>query len=176
MDTPRSIGVMQISVPGSGSAAKKDSDLTLKRFLRHPVEEAFNEFVSVETAKGESFDTNSVNLQFKNGIVASIFTSYATPLVENIVIIGTNGFIIIKDNKMELFHPRDTFDKNGLFTNPKNKEEIDLSFQNIGKDSLEKSINHFLEHLENSKSFDITYFDTCVYTNKLILDLEEKKL
>ena len=124
---------------------------------------------------GTSFDTNSVNLQFKNGIVSSIFTSYATPLVENIVIIGTNGFIIIKDNKMELFHPRDTFDKNGLFTNPKNKEEIDFSFQNIGKDSLEKSIGYFLEHLKNSKSFDITYFDTCVYTNKLILDLEEKK-
>ena len=34
---------MQINVPGSGSAAKKHSDLTLNRFLRHPVEEAFND-------------------------------------------------------------------------------------------------------------------------------------
>ena len=125
---------------------------------------------------GTSFDTNSVTLQFENGVVSSIFTSYTTPLVENIVILGTNGFIIIKDNKMELCYPRDTFDKDGLFTNPKNKEEIDFNFQTIGEDSLKKSINHFLEYLENSKSFDITYFDTCVYTNKLILDLEEKKL
>ena len=53
---------MQISVPGSDSDTKKDSGLTLNRFLRHPVEEAFNEFVSAETVKGESFDTNSFGL------------------------------------------------------------------------------------------------------------------
>ena len=34
---------MQISVPGSSSTAKKDSGLPLNRFLRHPVEEAFND-------------------------------------------------------------------------------------------------------------------------------------
>ena len=48
---------MQINVPGSGSAAKKDSAPTLNRFLRHLVEEAFNEFVSVETVKSESVAT-----------------------------------------------------------------------------------------------------------------------
>ena len=58
----RSIGVMQINVPGSGSAAKKDSVLTFNSFLRHPVEESFDEFVLFDTAKGESFDTKSVGL------------------------------------------------------------------------------------------------------------------
>ena len=48
---------MQINVPGSGSAAKKDSAPTLNRFLRHLAEEALNEFVSVETVKSESFTT-----------------------------------------------------------------------------------------------------------------------
>ena len=43
MDKPRSIGVTQISVHGSGNAPKKDSALTLNRFIRHPVEEAFND-------------------------------------------------------------------------------------------------------------------------------------
>ena len=62
MDTPRSIGVMQISVHGSVSDAKKDLGLSLKRFLRYLVEEAFNEFVSVETVKGELFDTNLFGL------------------------------------------------------------------------------------------------------------------
>jgi len=123
---------------------------------------------------GTSFDTNSVNLQFENGMVASIFTSYATPLVENIVIVGTNGFAIIKDGKIEISYPRDTFDENGLFTNPKNKEEIDFSFQTNGKNSLKKSVDYFLECLKESKSFEITYFDTCIYTNRLILDLEEE--
>ena len=32
---------MQISVPGSSNDAKKESGLSLNRFLRHPVEEAF---------------------------------------------------------------------------------------------------------------------------------------
>jgi hypothetical protein len=53
---------MQINVPGSGSAAKKDSAPILNRFLRHPVEEAFNEFVSVETVKSESFATTILEL------------------------------------------------------------------------------------------------------------------
>ena len=123
---------------------------------------------------GTSFDTNSVNLQFENGMVASIFTSYATPLVENIVIVGTNGFAIIKDGKIEISYPRDTFDENGLFTNPKNKEEIDFSFQTNGKNSLKKSMNYFLDHLKNSQMFELTNFDIAIYSNKLVLEMEEK--
>ena len=124
---------------------------------------------------GTSYDTNSVNLQFENGVVASIFTSYATPLIENIVIVGTNGFIVIKDNKMEIFYPRDTFDKNGLFTKPKNQQGIEFNFQSNGKDSLKKSVNYFLEHIKKSEGFDISYFNMCVTSNKLVLDLEDDK-
>ena len=123
---------------------------------------------------GTSFDTNSVNLQFENGMVASIFTSYATPLVENIVIVGTNGFAIIKDGKIEISYPRNTFDENGLFTNPKNKEEIDFSFQTNGKNSLKKSMNYFLDHLKNSQMFELTDFDIAIYSNKLVLEMEKK--
>ena len=123
---------------------------------------------------GTSFDTNSVNLQFENGMVASIFTSYATPLVENIIIVGTNGFAIIKDGKIAISYPRDTFDENGLFTNPKNKEEIDFSFQTNGKNSLKKSMNYFLDHLKNSQMFELTDFDIAIYSNKLVLEMEKK--
>ena len=123
---------------------------------------------------GTSFDTNSVNLQFENGMVASIFTSYATPLVENIVIVGTNGFAIIKDGKIDISYPRDTFDENGLFTNPKNKEEIDFSFQTNGKNSLKKSMNYFLDHLKNSQMFELTNFDIAIYSIILVLEMEKK--
>ena len=122
---------------------------------------------------GTSFDTNSVNLQFESGVVASIFTSYATPLVENIVIVGTNGFIVITDGKMEISYPRDTFDENGLFTNPKNKEEIIFSFQINGKNSLKNSMNYFLNHLRNSQLFELKDFDTSVYSNKITLEMEK---
>ena len=122
---------------------------------------------------GTSFDTNSVNLQFENGVVASIFTSYSTPLLENIVIVGTNGFILISDGMMKVSYPRDTFDENGLFTNPKNKDEIAFSFQIDGKNSLKNSMNYFLNHLINSQLFELMYFDTSVYSNKIILNMEE---
>lgn len=122
---------------------------------------------------GTSFDTNSVNLQFESGVVASIFTSYATPLVENIVIVGTNGFIVIADGKMKISYPRDTFDENGLFTNPKNKEEIIFSFQINGKNSLKNSMNYFLNHLRNSQLFELKDFDTSVYSNKITLEMEK---
>ena len=62
MDTRRFTGDMHINVPGSGSAAKKDSVQTIDRFFRHLVEEVFNEFVSVETAKSESFATDIFDL------------------------------------------------------------------------------------------------------------------
>ena len=122
---------------------------------------------------GTSFDTNSVNLQFESGVVSSIFTSYATPLVDNIVIVGTNGFIVITDGKVEISYPRDTFDENGLFTNPKNKEEIIFSFQINGKNSLKNSMNYFLNHLRNSQLFELKDFDTSVYSNKITLEMEK---
>jgi len=122
---------------------------------------------------GTSFDTNSVNLQFENGVVSSIFTSYSTPLIENIVIIGTNGFITITNGKMEISYPRDTFDDNGLFANPKNKEEIAFSLHTNGKNSLKNSINYFLNHLRNSQLFELTYFDTSVYSTKITLEMEK---
>ena len=37
--------------------AEEENRAINSKFLRHPVEEAFNEFVSVETAKSESFAT-----------------------------------------------------------------------------------------------------------------------
>ena len=122
---------------------------------------------------GTSFDTASVNLQFESGVVASIFTSYATPLVENIIIVGTNGYIVITEGKMEILYPRDTFDDNGLFTNPENKEKTAYSFQNDGKNSLKKAVNYFLNHLKNSKLFELEYFDTSVYSNKIVLEMEK---
>ena len=69
---------------------------------------------------------------------------------------------------MEILYPRDTFDDNGLFTNPENKEKTAYSFQNDGKNSLKKAVNYFLNHLKNSKLFELEYFDTSVYSNKIV--------
>ena len=123
---------------------------------------------------GTSYDTNSINLEFEGGIGVSIFTSYATPLIDSIIIIGTNGLIILEDEYMNISYPRDTFDDNGLFKKPEIKERIHLDIQSDFKDSITNSVNYFLEHLRNSQKFDIDFFNTCVYSNKLVLDIEKK--
>ena len=122
---------------------------------------------------GTSYDTNSVMLHFQSGIVASIFTSYATPLIDNMIIIGTDGYVIIKDNVLELNFPRDTFDSNGLFTKPKIHQEIEFNFQSIIDNSLRTSVDYFVQNIEKGIPFDSTNFDKAIYTNKLVLDLEK---
>ena len=106
-------------------------------------------------------------------VIGAAFGKIVSSLVENIVIVGTNGFVVLTDGKMEISYPRDTFDENGLFTNPKNKEKIAFSFQITGKNSLKNSMNYFLNHLRNSQLFELNDFDTSVYSNKITLEMEK---
>jgi len=130
-------------------------------------------FPSLVSENGTSFDTSYVILRYQNGVTLSILNSYATPLINDISIIGTNGRLTIRNNHLEIQSPRDVFDENGLFTNPENKEKTTYSFQNDGKNSLKKAVNYFLNHLTNSKLFELEYFDTSVYSNKIVLEMEK---
>ena len=132
-------------------------------------------FPRLVSNNGTSYDTNSVILEFKNGIACSIFTSYATPLIENIIIVGTNGFITIRDNTLEIFSPRDSFDENGLFKKPSSEYIDNFNFGKSVQESLKKSINYFLEHVEKSKKFDLNNFEKSILSNKLALILQSKR-
>lgn len=121
---------------------------------------------------GTSFDTSLVNLKFKTGLVVSIFNSYATPAIENITIIGTNGYMVFGNETMQIFSPRDSFDENGLFVKPKCEVKNEFSFSVNGKKSLENSLNYFLAHIENSEKFDTRDFDTSIISNKAVLELK----
>ena len=131
-----------------------------------------NYFPRLISKNGSSFDTNSISLEFDNGLSSSIFTSYATPLIEHIMIIGTTGYIVIENDKLELFSPRDTFDDDGLFMKPKNKLVLDFNFRNSIQKSLENSLNYFLKHVKQSKGFDISQYKNSIISNKLVLSLQ----
>ncbi len=131
-----------------------------------------NYFPSLVSNNGSSYDTNSVILQFENKVTSLIFTSYATPLIEDILIIGTNGYITIKDNILKIFSPRDTFDKNGLFVKPKSEDALDFDLGDSIQKSLKDSLNYYLKHIKNSEKFDLLHYETSIYSNKLILSLE----
>ena len=123
---------------------------------------------------GTSYDTNSVILELENdGLVCSIFSSYATPLIDDIMIVGTNGFINIKDSKIEIFSPRDTFDDNGLFKKPPGELFNDFNFDASLHASLENSVNHYLDHVKNLEGFDLHDFETAILSNKLTLSISD---
>ena len=121
---------------------------------------------------GSSYDTNSLILKFENGITVSIFNSYVTPLIEDVVVIGTNSFVTIRDNAIEIFSPRDTFNENGLFTKPKNRTQTEFSFESNRIHALKSSVDYFLEHVKNSEGFEPAHFMTSINSNKLVLELE----
>ena len=64
---------------------------------------------------GSSFDSCHLLLSYENGITSSIFNSYASPLVNEICILGTNGILNIRNNELTIRCPRDTFDSKGFF-------------------------------------------------------------
>ena len=90
--------------------------------------EEIDYFPRLISKNGTSFDTSLLNLKFKTGTVASIFNSYATPSIENITIIGTNGNMTFDNKMVQVFSPRDSFDENGLFVKPKCVFKNEFSF------------------------------------------------
>ena len=131
---------------------------------------------SLVSKNGTSFDTSYVILRYENGTTLSIFNSYATPLINDISIIGTNGHLTIRNNHLQIQSPRDTFDKNGLFTNPPISFQSDFLISNDVENSLKKSLDYFISHVRETKNFDLKHFDTSMQTNRLILELKEFKL
>ena len=130
-------------------------------------------FPRLISKNGTSYDTGLVNIEFENGLVASIFNSYATPSVNDIIIIGTNGSIVFSDDTMQISSPRDSFDEKGLFIKPKCVIKTEFNFNSMIQDSLQKSLDYFLSHIENSEMFDISDFNKSIVSNSIVLSLEE---
>ena len=59
---------------------------------------------------GSSFDSCHLSLYLNSDISVSIFNSYATPIINEITVIGTNGILEIRNNELLIRNPRDTFD------------------------------------------------------------------
>jgi len=147
-------------------------DLILFNFGKY---NSANHFPRLISNNGTSFDTNSIVLQFENGLSSLIFSSYATPLVDNIMIIGTNGFITIKNDELKIFSPRDTFDNDKLFVTPESESLLNFNFKNMIEKSLQDSLNYYLRHVKNSEEFDISFYETSIISTKLVLTLQNSE-
>lgn len=131
---------------------------------------------SLVSKKGTSFDTSYIIIEYENNITLSVFNSYATPLINEISIIGTNGHLTIRNNKLEIYSPRDSFDKDGLFSNPQKICSVDFNLSNDVENSLKKSLDFFISRVKMQEDIPIKYFDTSTDTNKIILQLKDMKI
>jgi predicted dehydrogenase len=123
---------------------------------------------------GKSYDTNHTVIKYQSGIIASITNSYASPYINEISMIGTNGFFTLRNNNMILYSPRDTFDSAGFFKSPQIKRKNKFSMKNDYENSLKKSLNYFFTMIKSDKSTDLVHFQNSLMTNKLILNLSKK--
>lgn len=123
---------------------------------------------------GTSFDTAQITLEYNDGIIVNILTSYAAPLVNEISILGTNGFFTIRDNVASTYSPRDNFDNNGFFISPPLKDRNKFLMEEDYKKSLKKSLSYFIRTIEKKEVFDLSQFDSSILTNKTIINLHSQ--
>ena len=113
-----------------------------------------NYYPRLVSKNGDSYDTCRLTLETENTSIV-IYCSYANPKINEIVIIGTNGYITIRDNKKQIFSPRDTFDDKGFFIKPRMIDKESFNFENEYINSLEKSIGCFIDYVKNKKLIDL---------------------
>ena len=133
-------------------------------------------FPQLVSEKGTSFDTGYILLKYDNGITASIINSYAAPSITELMMIGTNGFLTIRNNEATLFSPRDTFNSKGDFTCPSALEQNQFNFEDEVTSSLEKSLEYFLTCIAENRPVPMNQFKSSIETNRFIIRLKTSKL
>lgn len=131
-------------------------------------------FPSLMSKNGSSYDTCNLSVQYVDGKTVSISNSYATPYINEIAIIGTNGVISISENQLNIRSPRDTFDEKGFFTAAPIISSQEFDTENEYDDSLKNSLSYFISKIEKGKPISLEHFKTSLETNRLILQLHNK--
>jgi len=131
-------------------------------------------FPSLVSENGTSFDTSNLLITYSNGVHLSILNSYAAPYLEDLLILGTNGYMRINNDELKIFSPRDTFTKDRFFTTPPIYKKQSFSLLSDYENSLQESLKLFFYKIKKHENFDIKDFDTSLLSNKIILELEQK--
>jgi hypothetical protein len=90
--------------------------------------------------------------------------------------IGTNGFLTIRNNEATLFSPRDTFNSEGDFTCPPALEQNQFNFEDEITSSLGKSLEYFLTCVAENRPVPTNQFKSSIETNRFIIRLKTSKL
>jgi predicted dehydrogenase len=130
-------------------------------------------YPSFMSKNGTSYDTCNLLIQFGDGKTTSVLNSYASPFIHEVLIIGINGIITIRDNQLKIYSPRDTFNENGSFTTPPIVLSNEFNLENVYADSLKNSLDYFISNVLNKQPINLDHFKTSLATNRLILELHD---
>jgi predicted dehydrogenase len=132
-------------------------------------------FPQLVSGKGTSFDTGHILLKYSNGVTASITNSYAAPSINEILMIGTNGFLTIRNNETTLFSPRDTFNSQGNFTSPPVLKQNTFNFEEEINNSQIRALEYFLMCVSEKRKIPIDQFQASIETNRFLIELKTSK-
>jgi len=119
----------------------------------------------------EKVDTAIIEMDWNDGPSAKIVTSYAAPLMFSIKIYGTNGFLSLDNHGIKLASPRDTFQENGLFKEPPEKELKYTSSASLYIDSLQKSFQYFIGFVQKQLPIDPISIQKSIETENLLNEI-----
>ncbi len=115
-------------------------------------------------------DTASIISTHKNGANSLIFVSYASPFIESMSLIGTNGLLEYSNNYLKIKSPRDTFSDDGLFISPKTIFQKKYDDDEFYLRSLKKELLFFLNLVQKQTPIPLDLFlrskEVCQFTLK----------
>lgn len=98
--------------------------------------------------------------------------NYSSPIsIDEIAIIGTDGYLAVRDSLLTIVSPRDTFDSKGFFIKPPVSLQESFHFNKDYEQSLARSLDFFISHVKKREEFDVKYFDNSLLTNRMIFQL-----
>ena len=144
----------------------------------HYVDMCINLFGSIKNvsiterniAKNKQPDTAIINLFFESGMICNIFLSYATVFSQTADIFFSNGLLKEDNFKIDIFSPRDTFNKHNEFCQPK-AFHLDQNYEiKNSKSGLNESINYFMTKVEKGSFFNLREYDMSLNATEIFLE------
>ena len=118
----------------------------------------------------EYYDTGTLHLSMESNVKVRLRHSYAAPYRVHIEAHGTDGYFIYDGEKAYVYGPRDTFDNQGLYTNPPAIKTWVINYPSEWDLSLVRSQSAFLEDVRDQKRFDSHQFDHDVKVMNTMID------
>tara|TARA_B100001093_G_scaffold518265_1_gene602520 strand:- start:1791 stop:2720 length:930 start_codon:yes stop_codon:yes gene_type:complete len=118
---------------------------------------------------GTSYDNSNIRLEIDKKVMAEIFCTYTSPLLNKKIFIFENGIVEQNENDISIKGPAINYDKNKFFKPPKTIKKISISGKKDYQESLSKSIKFFLDITSKKKNFSTKENAQSLTVNKMII-------